>query len=100
VGPLPINGPSRGFGKKFNEINHKTTRLEEHGFSIIAIKEWRERELAAGRPSSLDDFFRIHGICSTCKCYGLQMTGWHGEAGVPLWTVCPTCGGTGRVPPS
>lgn len=85
---------------KFNEITHKTTRLEEHGFSLLAIKQWREREMAAGRLSSLNDFFRIHGICSACQCYGLQMTGWDAEFGVPLWTVCSACGGTGRVPVS
>ncbi len=92
--------PSSGTGKKFNEITHKTTSLKEHGFDLMAIKEWRGREAAAGRPSSLDDFYRIHGICATCRCYGLQMTGWDAESEVPLWTVCSVCSGTGRVPAS
>jgi hypothetical protein len=95
-----VKGRSSGTGQRFDEINHKTTRLEEHGFSLIAIKEWREREAAAGRPSSLNEFYRIHGICSTCRCYGLQMTGWDAESEVPLWTVCSASGGTGRVPVS
>jgi len=60
-----VKRPSSGTGKKFNEINHKTTRLEEHGFSLIAIREWREQESVAGRPSSFNDFYRIHGICAT-----------------------------------
>jgi hypothetical protein len=94
-----VNGPSRGTGKTFNEIGHQTS-LEEHGFSLVGIKEWRERQLAAGRPSSLDDFYRLHGICAECRCCGLQMTGWSGELQVPLWTICPECGGSGRVPPS
>ena len=89
-----------GSGKTLNEINHKTSSLEEEGFSLIAIKRWREAQVAAGEPSSLDDFFHIYGICPTCRCYGLHMTGWNEHDEVPLWTVCPTCGGTGRVPPS
>jgi hypothetical protein len=95
---VSVKRPSSGTGKKFNEIGHKTTRLEEHGFSLLAIREWRERESGAGRPSSLDDFYRLHGICAACKCYGLQMTGWDAESESPLWTICSVCGGSGRVP--
>jgi hypothetical protein len=87
-----------GSGKKFNEITQRPTSLEEHGFSLLGIKEWRTQELNAGRPSSLDDFFRIHGVCAACKCYGLQITGWDEEERVPLWAICAACRGTGRVP--
>ena len=89
-----------GTGKKLNEIGYKTTTLDEQGFSLDAIKRWREAQVALGQPSSLEDFFRLHGICLICKCYGLQMTGWDEQDGAPLWTVCATCGGTGRVPPA
>lgn len=77
-----------GTGRKFNEITHKTTRLEEHGFSINGIKEWRSARMSAGLPSGLDDFLRKFGICRVCRCYGLQMTGWDEESSVPLWTLC------------
>lgn len=86
-----------GHGKKLNELGFKTTRLEEHGFSIDGIREWRLQEYEAGRRSSLEDFDRIHGICRACSCYGLQMTGWDEESAVPLWTICTGCGGSGRV---
>ena len=41
-------------------------RLEDHGYSLVGIKEWRTRELEAGRPSSLRDFYAAHGICAAC----------------------------------
>lgn len=88
----------RGYGRKFNEIQHSTTTLEEHGFSLLGIREWRKQRSDAGLASSLGDFYRLHGIRAVCRGYGLQMTGWDEESQVPLWTICSNCGGTGRVP--
>jgi hypothetical protein len=86
-----------GFGKKRNDVHHQTTSLDEQGFSLVGIKHWRAAQMATGKPSSLNDFFRVHGICETCQCYGLHMTGWDEADGVPLWSICPTCGGSGRI---
>jgi predicted RNase H-like HicB family nuclease len=86
-----------GSGKKFDDIGHLAIPAEDPGFSLHDIKAWRDRELAAGRPSRLDDYFSAHGICSACRCYGLQMTGWDEDAQAPLWSVCSACGGTGRT---
>jgi hypothetical protein len=86
-----------GFGKRLAEIKHKTTSLEEHGFSLLGIKKWRKVQAATGKPSALEDFFRLHGICTTCNCYGLQMTGWDEEAEVPFWSICTACAGSGRI---
>ena len=86
-----------GSGRKYDELGYKAKRLEDYGFSLLGIKEWRAQETAAGRPSGLDDFYRTHGICAACKCSGIQMTGWDELDQVPLWTICPTCGGTGRL---
>ena len=86
-----------GSGQKYDELNHRALRLEDHGFSLLGIKEWRAIEMAAGRPSGLNDFYRIHGVCAACKCSGVLMTGWDEHNQVPLWTICHVCSGTGRV---
>ncbi len=52
----------RGFGR-FNG-------LPERGYSIEAVKDWREHEHAAGRPCGLDDFFRTHDFCLACRGTG------------------------------
>jgi hypothetical protein len=82
-----------GYGKKLSEIIRRTS-LEEHGYDLMAIKEWRAREHHAGRPSGLDDFFRSHGLCVACRCHGVVLTGWD-DSGESLWEVCPVCWGTG-----
>jgi hypothetical protein len=87
-------------GKKFNEVAHLAVGLEKCGFSLHAIKEWRAREMAAGHPSAFADYLRTHGICPACNCYGLRMTGWDPEDELTYWEICPTCGGSGRVPPA
>jgi hypothetical protein len=85
--------------------------LEEHGFDLVKIKEWRNAEADEGRPSGLDDFYAAHGLCMDCGSYGAQMTGWSkpssasdiraaeefGLEELPLYDVCPTCQGTGRA---
>lgn len=86
-----------GSGQKYRELIHIGKRLEDHGLSLLGIKAWREKEMAAGRPSGLEDFYRIHGVCAACRCTGLQMTGWDEQDQVPLWTICSACGGSGRT---
>src|SRR5712692_6236743 len=80
-------------GRRFDEIPH--TSLHEHGFSINAIKTWRKQKFDAGRPSRLEDFYRVHGLCFDCRCTGARMVGWDEE--VPLWITCSTCQGTGAA---
>ncbi len=82
-------------GKKWSEVyDLKRTSLEAHGFSLMGIKEWRTRELEAGRPSGLDDFFVQHNLCLKCECRGVVMVG-RDESDTPLWEICEVCGGTG-----
>lgn len=61
------------------------------------IKSWREKQQNAGRPSGLEDFFRAHGLCFSCKATGTDLTpvGWEGET--PLYEPCQVCCGTGRL---
>jgi hypothetical protein len=87
------------------------TCLEQHGFSILGIKEWREKEYDAGRPNGLDDFYAFHGLCFDCQSNGVQMVGWSDPADgeevaaakaleveqLPVFAVCTTCDGTGKA---
>jgi len=79
-------------GKRWNDITH--TSLGEKGFTILGIKEWRERESSAGRPAGLDDFFRQHGLCLDCQATGVVIVAWEGD--IPRWDTCATCGGSGN----
>ena len=45
------------------------------GFSPDAVKAWRQREHDEGRPSSLNDFYRAHGLCATCTGSGKTIVG-------------------------
>jgi hypothetical protein len=78
-------------GRRWNELPHK--RLEDHGFSINRIKDWRKREFDAGRPSTLSDFYDAHGLCFDCQSMGVQYLGERN--GSALWDFCGTCRGTG-----
>lgn len=80
-------------GSRWSDIKH--TSLEEHGFSILAIKEWRKREHDAGRPSELIDFYSRHRLCYDCSSRGVKMIGWDNE--LQLWNTCESCGGSGTV---
>jgi len=64
---------------------------------ILEIRRWREQEQNAGRPSGLEDWFRIHGLCFACKSGGTDPnpTGWDGDT--PLFSDCAVCGGTGKT---
>lgn len=78
----------RGFGR------FPIMGLKDHGYSIQVVKEWRQREYDAGRPSGFDDFFRAHGLCPECRSTGDKIIGWDGER--YLIETCEICGGTGE----
>jgi hypothetical protein len=85
--------------------------LENHGFSINKIKEWREHAFREGRPHELADFYATHGLCYDCGGQGVLMIGWseprdekEGEAAkalnvteLPVYEVCSTCRGSGKA---
>ena len=84
--------------------------LEYFGYSIQKIKEWRSEEDDAGRPSSLKDFYGSHGLSVDCRSTGVQERGYskpteaeleyakeQGLEELPVYHICPTCGGTGKV---
>lgn len=84
--------------------------LEYFGLSIQKITEWRSQAENSGRPSSLEDFYGSHGLCFDCGSTGVRDAGWsdpseaerpaaneRGLEQLPLYVVCPTCGGTGRA---
>lgn len=67
--------------------------MTRHGYTIQAIRDWREKEYKAGRPSGLADFYRAHDIdicveCSgTCTCViGVR---WRDENAVERSEVGP-----------
>lgn len=49
--------------------------LAKHGYTLLAVKEWRERQLQANKPSGFDDFLRALGICVQCGGHGRLVTG-------------------------
>ena len=57
--------------------------LHRFGFTLQAVRDWRERENDA-RPSELDDFYRSHGICVECGGHGTLVIGvrWRDDQGV------------------
>ena len=84
--------------------------LEYFGLSINHIKQWREREYDQGRPSGLEDFYAVHGLCFDCGSTGVREIGYShpseseteaanelGREQLPVYGVCATCGGTGKA---
>jgi hypothetical protein len=75
------------------------------------IREWREARTESGLPNSLEDYYAAHGLCFDCQAHGAQMIGWSEPVTpvdfqaaddfslekFPLYDVCPTCQGTGKV---
>lgn len=51
---------------------------------MSAIKDWREREHQAGRPSALSDFV-AQLLCLSCSCTGQRVVK------PKLWEVCQDC---------
>ena len=84
---------------------------EEHGFTLLTIREWREAQTKAALPSSYADFYAARGICLDCSGSGAEMIAWSKPANeldinaaaelgldeLPLYDTCPTCNGTGRA---
>ena len=94
---LNVRRKGSGSGQKWSEVKHLAHR---RCYELTEIKKWRAAERAAGRLYGLDDYFKLHGICTVCQSLGLQMTGWDEMDQVPLWAVCSFCGGSGRAQPS
>lgn len=86
-------------------------RLEDHGFNLFAIRDWRAAEFDAGRPNGLGDFYAAHGLCFDCRSEGVQIVEWRspidridveraaalGIEKVPIYERCSTCGGSGKA---
>lgn len=86
--------------------------LADHGLSTLRIRRWREDRIAKGLPSELADFYDAYGLCFDCEGKGVQMVGsteptqeeitsWGEQPPddlLPVFQVCPTCGGTGKAP--
>ena len=84
--------------------------VNDPGVTINDIKLWRTIEYEAGRPSSLEDFYACHDICSECRGEGVRMIGWSrpvnsdeidratdlGLEELPFYGVCSRCGGSGK----
>ena len=85
---------------------------EEHGFTLLTMRRWREARSDAGLPSGLADFYAANNLCADCGAHGAQMIGWSkptneigakaaaelGLSELPLYDICPTCGGSGKKP--
>ncbi len=64
-------------------------------FGVAEITEWREQEQAAGRPSGLEDFYLLHGLCWVCRSRGYHPAVVGMDGNLPLFEECDACGGTG-----
>ena len=51
------------------------TGLRRYGHSLQTVKEWRQREHKAGRPSGFDDFLRAYDLCTECGATGEKIVG-------------------------
>jgi len=85
----------------------------EREFSVQEVKEWREIEYHAGRPSTLQDFYRAHRLCPDCGGIGVIHEGWSPPKGdaeiaraaelsvseLPFYEPCPRCAGDGLTRP-
>lgn len=62
-------------------------------YTIQAIKDWRENEYKAGRPSELADFYHAHSIdiCVDCGGQGTRVIGvrWRDDEGMERSEVGP-----------
>ena len=89
-------------GKLWREIaNDKPFAIVPFGlagtlFKGQEIKLWRTKELEAGRPSGLDDFYRAHHLCWACKSTGINPCAVDRDGDFLLFEECNICNGTGR----
>ena len=79
---------------------------------LLEIREWREMEGNAGRPSGLIDYLLAHDICTRCKGDGVEIVEWieprddeERESAklqnlnrLALYGVCSLCAGSGKGP--
>lgn len=61
------------------------------------IKRWRKEEYEAGRPSGLDDFYRVQQLCSACGSRGINPHAVDRDGETLLFEECETCHGTGKL---
>ena len=54
---------------------HASTGLMKNGYGIEEVKQWRTEQDQAGKPSTLEDFFRTHGLCFNCHAGGKNISG-------------------------
>jgi len=94
----PAQKPAFRFAGKY------LMRYQANLAKMPAVKDWRARESAARRLSSLADYFRAHGLCPSCHGVGLAMNengmgyravGWDGDT--QLFEECEICMGTGAL---
>jgi hypothetical protein len=64
-------------------------------FSVQEIMDWREQEQIAGRPSGLEDFYRSHGLCWSCRSRGYNPAAVDTDGNLPLYEECDACRGAG-----
>jgi hypothetical protein len=81
------------------------------GPDLLAVRAWREQQTEL-EPRTLEDYYKVHGLCFDCLGQGAKMIGWSDPATsedleavralnleqLPLYDVCPTCQGTGKLP--
>ena len=90
--------------------NPRVVRFDEHFArrrrvapdTLDEVKKWRTEEADAGRPSSFKAYCHSRGLCATCNAEGLilnengigfKLVGMDGN--MPLFELCPVCGGVG-----
>ena len=64
-------------------------------FSVQEVQDWRQKELVAGKPSGLEDFYRAHGLCWPCRSRGYNPAAVGMDKNLPLFEECDACRGTG-----
>ena len=62
---------------------HSLPALLNHGYGLEQLKQWRIAQEEAGKPSTLDDFIRAHGLCVHCRSVGKLISGiqWQDSSG-------------------
>jgi len=83
-----------GTGLKRWEIHPQCSDTQR--VSLLEIKEWRAKQVAAGRPSALRDYYSASCLCFECRSTGVVTTGFDEDELDYLYSLCPACGGTGR----
>jgi hypothetical protein len=66
-------------------------------FGLQETQAWREQEKAAGRPSGLQDFYDLHGLCWPCRSRGYNPVAVGTDGISPLFEECTACEGSGAV---